>query len=298
MTFTHPPTTIRPDVAELPSAEPWVFGPDRLQELAGHLRRHGFVVLRGLLDEHEIDVMELECMAAQRALVSGGLGERYGTAILVDDPTGERTERFANYVLFTEEVCPSVRTAVTHPTVLELMHDWLGAGCWFTSDRFGVVFQDARPGKESSYTRIGWHSDWQSGPNLEVWPSVAFTFHLDATSPDNGFLRVVPGSHLWATPAPYENVNGAVVPEDSYPARGHTAESPPVAMPLRFEKVPGEIAVYAERGDVIFHDAYLWHSAARATADGAVRRHVRGGYYGGRRPIGARYDEFVKNAAR
>jgi ectoine hydroxylase-related dioxygenase (phytanoyl-CoA dioxygenase family) len=69
-------------------------------------------------------------------------------------------------------------------------------------------------------------------------------------------------------------------------------------MPLRFEYVPGEVAVYVERGDILFHDAYLWHSAARATSDTATRRHVRGGYYGGTRTGVARYDEFAKNAAR
>lgn len=30
-----------------------------------------------------------------------------------------------------------------------------------------------------------------------------------------------------------------------------------------FEKIRGDIPVYAERGDVILHDAYLWHSVAR-----------------------------------
>ena len=59
----------------------------------------------------------------------------------------------------------------------------LGSDFWFQeSTRFGVVYQDARPGRESAYTRIGWHSDWQSGPNLDVWPSMAFTIHLDETS--------------------------------------------------------------------------------------------------------------------
>jgi ectoine hydroxylase-related dioxygenase (phytanoyl-CoA dioxygenase family) len=177
------------------------------------------------------------------------------------------------------------------------MRTWLGEDAWLLAhQRFGAVYQDARPGRESSYSRIGWHSDWQSGPHLDIWPSVAFTIHIDATSPDNGFLRVVPGSHRWATPAPYANVNGAVVPPGSKPAMGHTAEAPPVEMPLRFEKVPGEIALYAERGDLLFHDAYLWHSAARATADAGIRRHVRGGYYSGS-PSGTAED-FVKNAAR
>jgi hypothetical protein len=71
-----------------------------------------------------------------------------------------------------------------------------------------------RPGPGSGYSRIGWHSDFQSGPHLPIWPSVAFTIHLDATSPANGLLRVVPGSH-----------------------RGGTATMPP-----GFGKVVGELA--------------------------------------------------------
>lgn len=72
-------------------------------------------------------------------------------------------------------------------------------------------------------------------------------------------------------------------------------------IPLGFERVPGEIAVYAERGDVILHHSALWHSAARATDDGeaGIRRHIRGGWYGGRRlaPNHGTAD-FVKNALR
>jgi len=277
---------------------PGVFGIDDLDGLRAFFAEHGFAILRGLLDEPTVDVMELECVGAQHALVAGELAERHGTVMLVDDADGTKTSSFANYVLYIEELSPAVRATVDHPVMTELMTHWLGPECWTDPERFGVVYQDARAGRESSYTRIGWHSDWQSGPNLDIWPSVAFTFHIDATSPDNGFLRVVPGSHLWATPAPYENVNGAIVPDGSRPAMGHTPQPPPFPMPLRFEKVPGEIAVYADRGDIIFHDAYLWHSAARATADGGIRRHVRGGFYGGTRQAQPRYDEFVKNAAR
>ena len=95
------------------------------------------------------------------------------------------------------------------------------------------MYQDARPGEQSGYSRIGWHTDRQSGPHLPVWPSVAFTIHIDATSPRNGFLRIVPGSHL-----------------------GGTDEMPP-----GFEHVPGEMALYCERGDVLLHHSDLWHSA-------------------------------------
>jgi ectoine hydroxylase-related dioxygenase (phytanoyl-CoA dioxygenase family) len=102
---------------------------------------------------------------------------------------------------------------------------------------------------------------------------VAVTLHLDATSPANGFLRVAPGSHR-------RSADG---------------------MPLGFEKVDGEVGIYAERGDVMLHHSDLWHSAARATEDPpqGVRRQIRGTFLGGRR-LAPNEDlpPFNKNAAR
>jgi hypothetical protein len=282
------------------TSEPGVFGPDELDGLADHLDRFGYATLRGLLDEAATAAIETECVAAQNALIDGDLDDRYGTTVLIEGDAGEKANAFANYVTHVHELSPAVLETATHPTVIGLMHRWVGDGAWLMDEaRFGVVYQDARPGRESSYTRIGWHSDWQSGPNIDMWPSVAFTIHIDGTSPANGFLRVVPGSHRWATPAPYRNANDAAVPEGSAPWGGHTDAPAPFEMPLGFEKVPGEIAVYAERGDILFHDAYLWHSAARATDDDTRRRHVRGGWFSGTGPLGAAHvDDFVKNAAR
>ncbi len=69
-------------------------------------------------------------------------------------------------------------------------------------------------------------------------------------------------------------------------------------MPLHFGKIPGEIGVYAERGDILFHDCYLWHSAAAATDMSARRRHVRGSWLAGERPVAFGTGDFVKNAVR
>jgi hypothetical protein len=279
-----------------------VFGLDRTDDLVAFFRANGFAVVRGLWDDVELSELDAACEHAQQRVVAGELAPRYGTLDLVDDEAGDRTARFANYVTHVTEIEPAVRAAVHHPVIAGLVPVLLGGPGWLLADLpnepFGVVFQDARPGRESSYTRIGWHSDWQSGPHLDRWPSVAFTLHLDATSPANGFLRVVPGSHRWATPAPFRNVNDVVVPTDAKPTGGYTDVDPPFDMPLGFEKVPGEIGIYCERGDLLFHDAYLWHSAARATADGAIRRHIRGGWYSGTPDPDVSIADFVKNAAR
>ena len=289
------------DVINLSHAEAGVFGLVETEALAQFYDQYGFAVLRGGWSESLVAEIESACVNAQQRLVDGELPDRYGTTILVDDTRGaSESVAFANYVTYLTELVPLVRQAMGHPAVQALVTGWLGDNYWLLeSERFGVVYQDARP-TGSSYSRIGWHSDWQSGPHLPMWPSTAFTFHIDATSPENGFLRVVPGSHRWATPAPYDNVNGALVPDGSAPTGGYGDEPPPSPMPLRFGKVPGEIALYCERGDLLFHDAYLWHSAARATDDDAVRRHVRGSWYTGT-PLasGSEWtDDFVKNAAR
>lgn len=268
-----------------------------MEGLKAFYQRYGFVVLRGVFSPDLLERMETECVAAQQAVVAGTLPERHGSTVFLDDAA--KAEKFANYVEYVNEVSPAVAEAVSHPALVEVMQALVGPGCWLNDNaRFGVVYQDARPGRESGYSRIGWHSDWQSSPNLAIWPSAAFTFHVDETSPANGFLRVVPGSQLWATPAPYANVNRAPVPEGSQATGGYTDTPPPYPMPLRFEKVPGEIPVYCDKGDVLLHDAYLWHSAARATDDESTRRHVRGGYYSGDKHGDGQREVFVKNAAR
>ena len=279
--------------------EPGVFGTGEAAAMDDFYRRYGFAILRGGLDAATMADLEAECVDAQRRLVAGELDPRHGTTTLIEADAGAKAERFANYVIHITDLSATAAAVIHGGTVTDPIRRWLGPDCWSAeSERFGYVYQDARPGRESSYTRIGWHSDWQSSPHLPMWPAVAVTIHVDATSPANGFLRVVPGSHLWATPAPWDNVNGAVVPAGSAEWGGHTATPPPAAMPLGFEKVPGEIAVYAEAGDILFHDCYLWHSAAVATDAGARRRHVRGSWYAGAEPAHFGPEDFVKNAAR
>jgi hypothetical protein len=251
-----------------------VFGPGDLDQLCTFFLVNGFATLRGSLDAAELDAALDDLSAAQEQLIAGTLDGEHSTDIL-DAPDARIDGRpFAHYVCFATRVSARADRVVHHPALVEVTTRLLGPGAWLLDyEQFGVVYQDARPGPDSGYSRIGWHTDHQSGPHLDIWPGVAFTVHFDPTSPANGFLRVLPGSHL-----------------------GGTAGIPP-----GFERVPGEIALYQERGDVLFHHAHLWHGAARATAEGeaAVRRHLRGSWHGGTRLApGHGTDDFVKNALR
>jgi ectoine hydroxylase-related dioxygenase (phytanoyl-CoA dioxygenase family) len=251
-----------------------VFTPDRIEPLLEYYDEHGFATLRGVFDEETLLAAEVELQVVQTGVAEGTLDERHGTVIL-DEPDAVIDGRpFAHYVTFATVASNRADALVHDPVLAEVAQRTLGPDAWLLDyEQFGVVYQDARPDPGSGYSRIGWHTDHQSGPHLDIWPGMAFTLHFDPTSPANGFLRVLPGSH-----------------------HGDTT-----GIPLGFERAPGEVALYQERGDVLFHHADLWHSAARGTADGpaAVRRHLRGSWHGGTRlEEGHGTDDFVKNALR
>ena len=251
-----------------------IFGADEIEGLRAFFDANGYASLRGVFDEPELTRAEGELAEAQRRVVDGSLDARHATSILDDPGATIDGRRFAHYVCFATQAAPSADALVHHPALVGVAAGILGPQAWLLDyEQFGVVYQDARPDPGTGYSRIGWHTDHQSGPHLDTWPGVAFTIHFDPTSPANGFLRVRPGSHL-----------GGVA-----------------GMPPAFERVPGEIAVYQERGDVLFHHADLWHAAARGTADGraAIRRHLRGSWHGGARlDVGHGTEDFVKNARR
>jgi hypothetical protein len=250
------------------------FGPEALDDLCAFSQFNGFATLRGTFDSVGLADAGAELVDAQHRLTSSPLDVRHATAILDGPGAVINGRHFAHYVCFATRVSAGADLLVNHPTLVEISRRLLGPDAWLLDyEQFGIVYQDARPGPGSGYSRIGWHADHQSGPHLDIWPAVAFTVHFDPTSPANGFLRVLPGSHLGGT--------GGI--------------------PLGFERVLGEIAVYQELGDVLFHHADLWHSAARATAEGenAIRRHLRGRWHGGTLlPVGHGTDDFIKNALR
>ncbi len=180
--------------------EAGVFGPDEIESLAGFYAQEGYATLRGGLDATLLGAAEEELADAQHRLAEGRLDARHGTAVLDDPDATVDGLPFAHYVCFATWASPRADALVHHPVLVEVARHTLGNDAWLLDyEQFGVVYQDARPGPLSGYSRIGWHTDHQSGPHLDIWPGMAFTLHFDPTSPANGFLRVLPGSHRSGT---------------------------------------------------------------------------------------------------
>lgn len=232
------------------------FGPGDTDSAVDFFERNGFCVLRGALRAAELDELLAKTDEMQDRFGRGDLPARF----IPDEPMVMEVDdrKVAHYLSRVTEYAPVIADALRAPSLVAAITGILGERAWL-GDYFGdgIIYQYSRPGRGSAYTRLGWHADLQAQPNSPMFPAVTVTVHLDGTSPANGFLRFLPGSHL------------------------HGVEG----MPRGFEKVPGEIPYYAEPGDLLLHDYRVWHSAARGTDDGeaGTRRHVRGAWYAGRK---------------
>jgi hypothetical protein len=246
------------DWAELSShLTPWVVEApldDRKRALVRALFDElGFVVVRGLFTEDEIDELQADLWRVHSALMAGELDRRHAAPEL--EPPSEVVIDglpFCNYVVYANQASPVADRMIRGSEIAELAPSVIdGPSYFYDYDRHGAMYLDARGA--SNYRGLVWHPDFESTADLPIWPATAFTINLDATSPENGFLRMLPGSHRDA----------------------------PAVRPEAYEKVPGEVAVYCERGDLLLHHSHLWHAAGRPSNDAALRRHIRGKWCSG-----------------
>jgi len=119
---------------------------------AAEYEERGYAVLPGLFTAAEVDALEVELAALQDRLLAGDLPPGCGTVILDDPDALIDGEPFAHYVCEITRVSKVARDAVLHPAVVEMARRTLGPDAWLLEDdRFGVVYQDARPGDGSAY---------------------------------------------------------------------------------------------------------------------------------------------------
>jgi hypothetical protein len=234
------------------AAQPWVYRhPLTANDLAAvkaTFEDQGFVIVRGAFTEQQLDELQADLTAVHQASMRGELDPRHDapeiepkTPVIVDGLP------FKNLVVYANHASAVADRMIKESPISTIGPALMGGPCYlYDYDRHGVMYLDARGA--SSYQGLSWHVDWESTRHLPIWPAVIFTINLDATSPENGFLRMVPGSH-----------------------RVELADRP-----AGFERIPGEVGVYCERGDLLFHHSHLVHSASRPSADTTVRRHIRG----------------------
>ena len=142
--------------------------------------RDGFSIVRGVLDEAFIDRLREASDASLAEQDQQHFAEQVatGSMILVNGPFIERYPVFAEFI--------------AHPGVLQAL-----ARLGFRNPKFGHGRVISKPPHSPP---LFWHEDgrfWDDPVSYTPVPIQAFLmFYLTDTTPENGCLRVIPGSHL------------------------------------------------------------------------------------------------------
>lgn len=136
-----------------------------MQDIKSEFEANGFVVLRGLFREEEVQAFKQETV---RLL--------------------ETHKAHAGVFVGLAANSPVFRQAARDPRLLDALELILGPNIEFLSDK--VVFKSAETDFGSP-----WHQDW---PYWEGAHKVSVWVALDPATPENGCLKLMPGSHKQA----------------------------------------------------------------------------------------------------
>ncbi|WP_010268826.1 phytanoyl-CoA dioxygenase family protein [Paenibacillus senegalensis] len=185
------------------------------ENIKENYEREGYVIIRGLFSEEDIHRYK---ETAREVLKQNGVGKEgvyVGMAV----------------------ASPVFKQAAAHPVLVQALQQIIGDNVVFLSDK--LVFKDA-----STDFGSPWHQDypyWKGSHKVSVWIA------LDDATPENGCLRIVPGSHLLGS-ASHD---------------GDTSDGLGFKNRLENKDIEGQniIDVVASRGDaIIFHDL-LYHAS-------------------------------------
>lgn len=148
-----------------------------------------------------------------------------------------------------------------HPLFAELTQDprfetllgLIGTGARLgTEEKDGMVLNHYVNGHESKFTQMGWHTDGLRdifhGQKLN--PMLNVGIHLNTLKPENGGLRVLPGTHK-------QSLYQMLFRKKYF---------------LDNKADNNETAIIPEAGDLTIHDGRLWHRVAQSAVIGEESR--------------------------
>jgi hypothetical protein len=121
----------------------------------------------------------------------------------------------------------------------------------------GIIILTKDPGAPALY----WHQDWMQWNDplsCTPWPQIIFlNYYLTDTAPENGCLRVIPGTHRKRI-----DLHDRLVPAHEQGARFIEEDHP-----IMFSEHPDQVDVSVSAGSLVLGDARILHSAGKNHTD-------------------------------
>ena len=222
-------------------------------EQKAFFNEHGFIHFSGVLDSETVQNIIDASVQVQNKWISenvekiNGVPIKYGT-----DLNGNKiVQRFAFINKHT-----SVLSDLLEDPRLQTLLDLIGPGARIGKDeKDGMVFNHYVNGPESKFTKMGWHTDGLRDifQGTKLNPMLNLGIHLSSLQPENGGLRIIPGTHK-------QGIISMLFKKRYF-------------VDHRPDKK--EIAILPKAGDITVHDGRLWHRVAVSSVVGeASRRRV------------------------
>jgi len=222
------------------------------EEQSKFFKQNGFIHFENFIKPETVDLLTKASERVQEKWIEKGLLKANGVPIKYGkDLDGKKiVQRFA----FINQHDPILGEFLNDPRFDTLLSLVPGSRLG-TEEKDGMVFNHYITGPDSKFTQMGWHTDGLRDIfyGTKVQPMLNVGIHLSTLKPENGGLRLIPGTHK-------QSVFNMLFRKRYFLDNNHD---------------PEEIAVIPKAGDLTIHDGRLWHRVAKSSVAGeASRRRV------------------------
>lgn len=211
---------------------------------------HGFIHFKNFIDPHAVSSIIKASKEVEQSWIAKDIAKINGVPIKYGkDIDGNRiVQRFA----FINQHHNTLSGLLMDPRLSALL-PLAGVGARLGSEeKDGMVFNHYINGPESSFSKMGWHTDGLRdifyGGKLN--PMLNVGIHLSTQKPENGGLKIIPGTHRQSI---YQML---------FRKKYFLDNKPDVH----------EVSILPEAGDLTIHDGRLWHRVAQSSIVGEESR--------------------------
>ena len=210
---------------------------------------HGFIHFKNYIKPETVQLLTRASQEVQQKWLDSRLQKANGVPIKYgkDLDGSPIVQRFA----FINQHNP-IFQEVLHDPRFETLTQFVPGSRIGDKEKDGMVFNHYVNGPESKFTQMGWHTDGLRDIfyGSKVQPQLNVGIHLSTLKPENGGLRIIPGTHKQGV-------------FDMLFRKKYFLDNRPDAE---------EIAVIPTAGDLTVHDGRLWHRVAKAEVVGEESR--------------------------
>lgn len=223
---------------------------DRLsKEQKAFFAEHGFIHFKNFIKSETVQLLTNASKEVEKRWLEKGLQKANGVPIKygTDLDGASIVQRFAfinhHHTVFNE---------VLRDPRFEALLDFVPGSRIGENEKDGMVFNHYINGPQSKFTQMGWHTDGLRDIfyGQKVQPMLNVGIHLSTLPPENGGLRILPGTHTQGI-------------FDLLFRKRYFLDNRPDA---------NEVAIIPTAGDLTVHDGRLWHRVAKSSLVGEESR--------------------------